>query len=416
MSGPCVFETSAGLTARLGMLTLPNRKPIETPTYLAVTSRGSVPHLTPDNLQKCTFAAMPSEVLTILGPRRCPAVTTPVGNTAKTMSIFTSTGFRNVTVSEYASAVASLQPDIVVPMADLPHTSKTPVSKKLIRMVEHTELWLDEFLGTLSRRSRKERSAGSAFIAVFAPVLPVERPIQWDYLRHLSEDVAEDVSGLAVYDANLLPELAHYAPMIPLPKLSMDAPGSPHDVLRQIALGIDICVLPFVNNASDAGVAFTFSFPVRESGGGGGGVEPLGINMWDAGLSTAVVPLAQDCRCYACERHHRAYVRHLLNAKEMLGWSLLQIHNHHVVDEFFGGIRGSLAAGSEQFERDRARFSASYEPELPEGTGARPRARGYHFKSEAASERINKPSWTDLDKDGASPVANGHVQAAQLDE
>ncbi|KAJ0159697.1 hypothetical protein CTA2_9254, partial [Colletotrichum tanaceti] len=38
--------------ARLGRLSLSKRNPIETPNYIAVASRGVVPHVTPDNLKK----------------------------------------------------------------------------------------------------------------------------------------------------------------------------------------------------------------------------------------------------------------------------------------------------------------------------------------------------------------------------
>lgn len=40
--------------ARLGVLRLPNRKPIQTPHYIGVASRGVVPHLSPDNYAKQT--------------------------------------------------------------------------------------------------------------------------------------------------------------------------------------------------------------------------------------------------------------------------------------------------------------------------------------------------------------------------
>lgn len=40
--------------ARLGRLSLPSRVPIQTPSYVAMTSRGTVPHLTTDNLERHT--------------------------------------------------------------------------------------------------------------------------------------------------------------------------------------------------------------------------------------------------------------------------------------------------------------------------------------------------------------------------
>lgn len=41
-----------GATARLGRLTFPRRKVLETPDFLSLTSRGVIPHITPDNLSK----------------------------------------------------------------------------------------------------------------------------------------------------------------------------------------------------------------------------------------------------------------------------------------------------------------------------------------------------------------------------
>src|SRR5690349_2009730 len=99
------------------------------------------------NLHK--FTAFSQERALILGARRFPAVTTPVGNGTKHLSIFTSTGFRQLTVREFASTIETLQPDIVIPPADLFHTSTTPPAKRQIRMVERTEEWLDELFERL---------------------------------------------------------------------------------------------------------------------------------------------------------------------------------------------------------------------------------------------------------------------------
>lgn len=40
--------------ARLGRLSIPGRRPIDTPNYTAITSRGAIPHLTPDNVTRHT--------------------------------------------------------------------------------------------------------------------------------------------------------------------------------------------------------------------------------------------------------------------------------------------------------------------------------------------------------------------------
>ncbi|KAK0392273.1 hypothetical protein NLU13_1769 [Sarocladium strictum] len=415
-----ILKSSARGTpsARLGTLSISGRKPIDTPNFVALTSRGIVPHLTQDMVHKATdfgaahmaledfierkdppiyetpshdrprlhdFTGFPPDRVTILGPRRSPPVLAPAGNVADSISVYTAFGFLSLSLADYAHAVERLQPDIAIGPADLPFMKKAPNSKKLIRMAERTEEWTDVFLRKLDAVEKPQTS-------FFAPVLPVELPIQWDYLRYLSEDVQDSLSGLAIYDTNMLSELTSYESLESLPKLSMEDVKSPRELLRQVSLGMDLCTVPFINNISDAGIALSFSFPAPEASE----VLPLGINMWSTEHQTSLQPLVEGCSCYACTKHHRAFLQHLLNAKEMLGWNLLQAHNHHVISRFFEGIRKTLQGGSEAFEEACAQFEKVYEPELPIGTGQRPRARGHHFKSEADQKPFNAPAWSNL--------------------
>ncbi|TDZ19419.1 Queuine tRNA-ribosyltransferase accessory subunit 2 [Colletotrichum orbiculare MAFF 240422] len=430
-------------SARVGRLTLSRRKPIETPNFIATASRGVIPHITPDNLAKHArfgaaymaledfierktppilsmpsspdkrridaFTCFPDTIATVLAARRNPAIKTPVGNGSKFMAIFTSTGFRNLTIDEYCSAVHTLRPDMAVGPADLFHTSTMPPSKKLVRMAERTDEWADVFLSPKNREALRQ-----AEVAVFAPVLAVPYHIQWEYLNHLSMDVVDALGGLALYDVDLLPDIVeNYKPLVALPRLSLHIPDTPQAVLRQISLGVDVCSVPFVNTVSDSGVALTFSFPAPHNDG----VRPLGVDMWLPEHEAALEPLSPGCGCYACTTHHRAFVHHLLNAKEMLGWTLLQIHNHQVLTDFFAGVRAALEVGVEHFEEQVGKFAAAYEPELPQGTGTRPRARGYHFKGEANPSRINPPAWenfSDVGSDaGRAATAGGEGQGQE---
>lgn len=292
-----------------------------------------------------------------------------------------------MTTKQYAAAVEHLRPDIVIPLADLPHVNADPVSKKQFRMAERTEDWVDEFMTIIDEDVRSQSPSTS----VFAPVLPLENPIQWTYLQHLQEDVAGDLAGLAIYNVDILPDLAEYSALLPLPRLSLDLPRSPHDILRQVSLGIDLVLVPFINAVSDSGVAFTFTLAPQKTSG----VQPLGIDLWPAEHKTSLAPLVEGCQCYTCRRHHRAFLNHLLNAKEMLGWNLLQIHNHHVMSEFFAAIREAMTKGENELEELTRRFGATYDTEMPAGTGERPKTRGYHAKSEAFQEKFNKPTWQD---------------------
>ncbi|KAI0453576.1 tRNA-guanine transglycosylase [Xylaria acuta] len=423
-----------GVGARLGTLSLPKRRPFDTPNFIGLTARGAVPHMTPDNVSKQSelggvyialedfmettrkkthppllemksedigplhaFTATPSHMFTILGARRHPAINSPIGNAKDSISIFTSTGFQKLTHEAYCQSVDAVRPDVVIPLADMTYSQNTTFtetkrrtnvtsSKRQLRMVERTEDWLAEFFETSGDDSH-DKSAPS----VFAPLLPISYPTQWDYFNQLEQDFATKLSGLAVYDADVLPDLSNHGPLVPLPRLSLDYTATPQEALRQVHLGIDIFTVSFLNSISDAGIALSFTFPPPPDSASG--TKPLGINMWSPEHEAAVQPLVEGCRCYACTKHHRAFLHHLLNAKEMLGWTLLQVHNHQVIGDFFAGVRASLKAEPPTFERGYDEFAGAYDSELPAGTGVRPRARGYHFKSRGGDDKINPPAW-----------------------
>jgi queuine tRNA-ribosyltransferase len=88
--------------------------------------------------------------------------------------------------------------------------------------------------------------------------------------------------------------------------------GRPQDVLAGIAAGIDLfdCVLPTRNGRNAQ--AFTAAGVVR---------------MRNARHRRDAAPLESGCECYTCARFSRAYLHHLFLAEEMLGPTLLSLHN-----------------------------------------------------------------------------------------
>lgn len=351
------------------------------------------------------FTALPSSSVTILGPRRAPAVKPPIGNNDKSIQIFTSNGFQPLRNDAYVASIQSLRPDIAIPLADINYgATTTPQAKSLWRMCERTEEWMTEMHKSINLEDLR-----SSNTSIFAPILPTPYPMQWQYLECLSEDLINKVDGLALYDVDILPDLINHPALMPLPRLSVDYPSSPHHILRQISLGMDTFLLPFINTASDAGIAMTFTFPAPTSTSTStpttttttttAGTEPLllGMDLTAPEHTSSLLPLRDSCTCHACAQHHRAYLHHLLNTREMLAWTLLQIHNHHVMAEFFAGVRASLARGPAQFEGDCKAFFTAYEADFPAGEGTRPRARGYHFKAEFGDPKRNKPAWGHLE-------------------
>jgi queuine tRNA-ribosyltransferase len=57
-------------------------------------------------------------------------------------------------------------------------------------------------------------------------------------------------------------------------------------------------------------------------------------------------PLLQDCDCYTCASYTRAYLRHLHKSNEILGMTLLSLHNEHFIIKLVDDIRASIEDGS----------------------------------------------------------------------
>jgi queuine tRNA-ribosyltransferase subunit QTRTD1 len=302
----------------------------------------------------------------VLGCRRTPPVAAPpaTSNTNTSIAVLTSVGFKQLNAEEYADAVEGLGADIVIGLGDVPY-GRALGSKRVQKATDRSIDWLQDHVARRKRHTEAPGFKGQA--QLFAPLLPLSCANQQFYIDCLLEDVRDDISGLAIYNADTLQDLPEQ--LASLPRLDFTEPETPLQVLRQIANGVDIVTLPFVSGITDAGIALDFAFP------GPSTIKseplPLGIDFWTASSATDLGPLTEGCSCYACTNHHRAFLQHLLAAKEMLGWVLLQIHNHHVIDGFFASIRASIVAGT--FEADVEKFSRCYDANFPEKTGQGPR-------------------------------------------
>ena len=278
----------------------------------------------------------------------------------------------------YIAHAQALNPDIVVGLADLPSTS--PASNRRLQNIGmRTEAWTQQLTAAKNEANSTRR------LDIFAPILPVDLEAQRLYLDTLADDMSDAIDGLAIYStasATLIPaRLAHLARLSMGSSSSGGDTGTPQQILHEVVLGVDLFALEFVSACTDAGVALVFDFPASAEkvyAHRSQEIEErleMGIDMWSEEYATNLSPLTADCDCYTCRKHHRAYIHHLLVAKEMLGWTLLQIHNYAIIDRFFEGVRRSIERG--EFERDVGVFGEVYVSKLPkgvgEGEGRRPR-------------------------------------------
>ncbi|KAJ5179309.1 hypothetical protein N7492_002519 [Penicillium capsulatum] len=414
-----ILDSAATILApRVGSLALAGRKTISTPHYVPLTSRGAVSHIAHDVMRKNTeinsfylgledfiekkhpapvyltpvsngqsplrrFISAPDDIPLIFAPRRFPALPCPPVNTDTSIAIQTSVGFRQLSAHYYVDAIQKLKPDIAIGMADLV-LGRPPGVKRRGKMVDRTHAFTRDALERLYGDHVPEEQRSKA--SYFAPVLPLENTQQSLYLGDLESEFRDHLSGLALYESSSLssvPEDLGY-----LPRLLLSEPSNPQEVLREISLGADLLTVPFIGTASDAGIVLDFSFPVV-SQDQNGSRPPLGINLWLPEYAKDVSPMRKGCACYACQHHHRAYINHLLSAKEMTAWVLLQQHNHHVMDRFFAGVRESIQRGS--FEEDMQAFTRVYAPTLPERTGEGPRLRGYQLPAPGPNQPRRMP-------------------------
>jgi queuine tRNA-ribosyltransferase len=107
--------------------------------------------------------------------------------------------------------------------------------------------------------------------------------------------------------------------------------GTPEDILNGVARGVDIfdCVLP----TRLARHHSAFSSTGR-------------LNLMNATYKSDPNPIDSNCACYTCQNFSRAYIRHLIVAKELLAGTLISIHNLHALIALVSDIRGYIAEGS----------------------------------------------------------------------
>lgn len=319
------------------------------------------------------YTALPDQCLSILGPRRVPHIPCPAHNTNRSIAISTSVGFRFLEAEQYQEAVRTLGADVSTSLADL-ISSETASVKRIEKSADRTHAWLRDFVEDKGRRES---------LPFFASIPPLEPQLLSLYLSDLQDEYRSQISGLCIYSPSTLGGLPDG--LRQLPTLCLSNPLTPQALLAAVHAGVDLMTVPFVTQSSEHGIALSFDFP----GPAESFNRPLGIDLWSSAHASDLSPLSPGCNCYSCSRHHRAYVHHLLQANEMLAWTLLQIHNYSIIDSFFTAIRTSIEAGV--FEDDVKTFSRAYESEMPKQTGQGPRVRGYQMKSVGGGESRKNP-------------------------
>lgn len=81
------------------------------------------------------------------------------------------------------------------------------------------------------------------------------------------------------------------------------------------------------------------------------------INLFNVKYERDLRPIEEGCNCPACRNYSRAYIRHLLKAKEMLGMRLCVLHNLYFYNNLMTEIRNALDEGRFASFRDDILYS-----------------------------------------------------------
>lgn len=122
-----------------------------------------------------------------------------------------------------------------------------------------------------------------------------------------------------------------------VPNLPEDKPtylmgvGTPANILEAVERGVDF---------------FDCVYPTRNGRHGHLYTNQGKINLFNAKYELDSRPIEEGCQCPACRHYSRAYIRHLLKAKEMLGMRLCVLHNLYFYNTMMEEIREAIENGN----------------------------------------------------------------------
>ena len=202
--------------------------------------------------------------------------------------------------------------------------------------VERTTRWLERCRVKMAELNAREDTINRDQLLFGINQGAVFADIRIEHAKRISEMDLEGyaIGGLAVGESH---EQMYYILDETVPYLPKDKPtylmgvGTPANILEAVDRGVDFfdCVYP-TRNGRHAHLYTRFGK----------------INLMNAKYETDDRPVEEGCGCPACRRYSRAYIRHLLKAKEMLGMRLCVLHNLYYYNHLMEEIRAAIEAGN----------------------------------------------------------------------
>lgn len=144
------------------------------------------------------------------------------------------------------------------------------------------------------------------------------------------------IGGLAVGESHeeMYRIIEAVIPYLPVEKPTyLMGVGTPANILEAVERGVDF---------------FDCVYPSRNGRHGHVYTNHGKLNLFNAQYELDDRPIEEGCMCPACRRYTRAYIRHLLKAKEMLGMRLCVLHNLYFYNHMMEEIREAIEMGRYQ--------------------------------------------------------------------
>lgn len=201
--------------------------------------------------------------------------------------------------------------------------------------VDRTARWLERCKREMARLNSLEDTINKNQLLFGINQGAVYTDIRIEHAKRIAEMELDGyaVGGLAVGETH--EEMYHILDEV-VPFLPKDKPtylmgvGTPANILEGVERGVDF---------------FDCVYPSRNGRHGHLYTNHGKINLFNAKYELDERPIEEGCGCPACRRYSRAYIRHLLKAKEMLGMRLCVLHNLYFYNTMMEEIRDALDRG-----------------------------------------------------------------------
>ena len=204
--------------------------------------------------------------------------------------------------------------------------------------VERTTRWLERCKKEMARLNSLEDTINKNQMLFGINQGAIFEDIRIDHAKRIAEMDLDGyaIGGLAVGESH--EEMYHIIEAV-VPHLPVEKPtylmgvGTPANILEGVERGVDF---------------FDCVYPTRNGRHGHLYTNQGKINLFNKKYEKDMRPIEEGCQCPACRRYSRAYIRHLLKAKEMLGMRLCVLHNLYFYNTMMEEIRDAIEKGAYQ--------------------------------------------------------------------